>query len=215
MWTTRDGRAEARSRPGGERIVSPLQARILALALTFAAGPAPSIARASDDLPVIVHLADGTSVPLRAWSFSYEYLAWPSGASQVMATTGRHDSRELRVARKPFEVAGLVLELEHQMVPRDPGEGASGPAEIPVVRRLRLSWPGGRRQDLKPDAPHRDFLLPGASKDVLVLARSLDLHGQTLAGTRRELCVLSYTSLVECGVERAGRVVKLEFPGKE
>jgi hypothetical protein len=36
-----------------------------------------------------------------------------------------------------------------------------------------------------------------------------------VAGTRRELCVASYSRLVECGVERAGRVVKLELPAKE
>lgn len=80
---------------------------------------------------------------------------------------------------------------------------------------LALSSPGGGKDELKPEPPHRDRLLPGGGKNVVVLARSLDLRGVTLAGTRREPCVVSYTSMVECGVLRNGRVVKLEFPAKE
>jgi hypothetical protein len=181
------------------------------LLLASAAPPAADAV----DLPVIVHLADGSTLPLRAWSLSYEYVAWPAGSSQALGATGRRDTRTLWMARKPVDTAGLVLELEHSMVPRDPGEAGSGPAEIPTVRRLRLSWAGGRQQDVKVEPPHRELLLPGAAKNITVMPRSLDLHGHTLTGTRRELCVLSYTSLVECGVERAGRVVKLEFPAKE
>ena len=176
---------------------------------------APPAAGAGVDLPVIVHLADGTSLPLREWSLSYEYLTWPVGSSQVMGTTGRRDTRLLWVARKEMETAGRVLELEHLMLPFDPGEGASGPPEIPVVSRLRLSSLGGGKDELRPEPPHRDRLLPDGGKKVVVLARSLDLRGVTLAGTRRELCVVSYTSMVECGVQRNGRVVKLEFPAKE
>jgi hypothetical protein len=187
----------------------------VAMSPTLAGGQPPVTASASEEVPVIVHLADGASLPLRAWTLSYEYVAWPVGSSQAMGAPGRRDTRALWIARKPMDTAGLVLELKHQMVPRDPGEAASGPAEIPTVRRLRLSWPGGRKQDVKVEPPHRDLLVPGGAKNVTVVPRSLDLHGETLTGTRRELCVLSYTSLVECGVERAGRVVKLEFPGKE
>jgi hypothetical protein len=167
------------------------------------------------ELPVIVHLADGTSLPLREWSLSYEYTTWPAGSSQAMGTTARREGRELWVGKKQVEVAGRVLELEHRMLPSDPGEGRSGPAEIPVVSRLRLSAPGRRGEDLRLEPPHRDRLVPGVAKDLVVVARSLDLHGVTLAGTRRELCVVSYSRLVECGVQRDGRVVKLEFPGKE
>jgi hypothetical protein len=188
---------------------------VSALALVLVLQAAVPPAGGAVDLPVIVHLADGSTLPLREWSLSYEYVAWPAGSSQAMGATGRRETRALWIARKVLDTAALLLELEHEMVPRDPGEAASGPAEIPTVRRLRLSWPGGRRQDLKVEPPHRDLLLRAGAKNVNVVPRSLDLHGQTLAGTRRELCVLSYTSLVECGVERAGRVVKLEFPGRE
>jgi hypothetical protein len=174
--------------------------------------PAPDGAA---DLPVIVHLADGTSLPLREWSLSYEYVSWPAGSSQAFGTADRRETRELWSARKRLDTAGLLLELEHRMVPYQPGDGMSGPPEIPTVSRLRLVWTGGRKEDFRPEPPHRDLLLTGGARDLLVLARSLDLRGVTLAGTRRELCVLSYTSLVQCGVERGGRVVKLEFPRKE
>jgi hypothetical protein len=177
-----------------------------------AVAPAPGAAAA---LPVVVHLADGGSLPLREWSLSYEYVAWPAGSSQAFGTAARRETHELWTARKRLDTSGLVMELEHRMVPYQPGDGMSGPPEIPTVSRLRLLWPGGRQDDVRPEPPHRDLLLPGGVRDVTVQARSLDLRGVTLAGTRRDLCVLSYTSLVQCGVERAGRVVKIEFPRKE
>lgn len=189
-----------------------MSALALFLALQVAAAPESG---GAEEPPVVVHLADGTSLPLRDWSLSYEYLAWPAGSSQALGTTSRRETRDLWAARKRLDTAGLVLELEHRMRPHRPAEGTSGPAEIPDVTRLRLSWPGGRRDAIRPEPPHRDLLLALPAKNVLVLARSLDLRGVTLTGTRRLLCVLSYTSLVECGVERAGRVVKLEFPRKE
>lgn len=188
---------------------------VLALLVVLQAVAAPDAAGTQADRPVIVHLADGSTLPLRGWSLSYEYVAWPPGSSPALGTTARRESRDLWIAGRPIPTAGLLLELEHDMISRDPGEAASGPAEIPRVRRLRLTWPGGRNQALRAEPPRRELLLPGGPKNLVVVARSLDLHGQTLAGTRRELCVLSYTSLVECGVERAGRVVKLEFPAKE
>lgn len=164
---------------------------------------------------MVVHLADGTSVPLRDWSLSYEYMTWPAGGSQASGTTARREAHTLWIGKKQIETAGRVLALEHRMIPSDPGEGFSGPPEIPVVSALRLFSPDGKREDIKLEAPHRDLLLPGGAKSVVVLARSLDLHGVTLTGTRRELCVASYTRLIECGVQRDGRVVKVEFPAKE
>lgn len=187
----------------------------LALLVVLQAMAPPEGAGSTADRPVVVHLADGSTLPLRGWSLSYEYVAWPPGSSQALGTTARRKSRDLWIAGRPIPTAGLLLELEHEMVSRDPGESVSGPAEIPTVRRLRLTWPGGRKQEMKAEPPRRELLQPGGPKNLVVVARSLDLRGQTLAGTRRELCVLSYTSLVECGVERAGRVVKLEFPEEE
>lgn len=186
-----------------------------AVLLLFAQAASAPAAGGAERLPVVVHLADGTSLPLREWSLSYEYMAWPAAGSQASGTTARREARTIWVGKKQIDVAARVLELEHRMIPSDPGEGFSGPPEIPVVSQLRLSSPDGRREELKLEPPHRDLLLPGGGKNVVVLARSLDLRGVTLTGTRRELCVVSYTRLIECGVQRDGRVVKLEFPAKE
>jgi hypothetical protein len=169
-------------------------------------------AAAQGEMPVVVHLADGSSLPLREWSLSYEYVTWPAGASQATARTARRDARELWLGKRRIDVMGVTVAIEHRLLPNDPGEGGSGPAEIPVAARLRLVEASGRAEEAKPEPPHRELLLPGAPKGSSVLARSLDLHGITLTGTRHELCVLSYTVLVQCGVERAGRVVKVEFP---
>jgi hypothetical protein len=47
---------------------------------------------------------------------------------------------------------------------------------------------------------------------MIVQPRSLDVRGETLTGTRRDVCVMSYSPLVECGSAPKDRVVKLEFP---
>jgi hypothetical protein len=127
-----------------------------------------------------------------------------------MAAAQRRESRELSIGRRSFGAAGLTLELDHVTARRDAGAG--GTAETPLVRKLRLRFPDGRRSELRPEAPHRQLLVPGAAKSLTLLPRSLDLRGETLTGTRTELCVLSYTSLVECGFETEGRVVKIDFP---
>jgi hypothetical protein len=178
--------------------------------LILAAG-LPPLAAADAEPPVVVHLADGSSVPLREWTFSYEYATRAARAPAVPETTARRQTRELWLGKKRLDPAGLTVEIEYRMLANDPGEGVIGPPEIPVASRLRLRKPDGRDDEVKLEPPHRDLLRPDA-KGASVVARSLDLHGTTFTGTRRELCVLSYTMMVQCGVERGGRVVKLEFP---
>jgi hypothetical protein len=164
---------------------------------------------------VIVHLADGSTVPLRGWSLSYEYVAWPPGSSQALGTTERRESQDLWIAGTPNPHGGSAARAgaRHGFA-RSRGGRRSGPAEIPTVRRLRLTWPDGRKQEFRAEPPRRELLRPGGPKNLVVVARSLDLQGRPWPEYVAELCVLSYTSLVECGVERAGRVVKLEFPGR-
>jgi hypothetical protein len=70
---------------------------------------------------------------------------------------------------------------------------------------------GGKAVRAKVEPPHRDLLAPGADKATMVMARSLDLRGEGITGTRREVCLLSYSSLVECGGTPADQVVKVEF----
>jgi hypothetical protein len=183
----------------------------LALAALLLAAALQAPPAAADDTPVVVHLADGTSLPLRGWTFSYEYATRAGAAAAPQETIARRQTRELWLGKKRLDPAGLTVEIEYRMLANDPGEGAIGPAEIPVASRLRLVKADGRGDEVKLEPPHRDLLRADA-KGASVVARSLDLHGTTFTGTRRELCVLSYTMMVQCGVERGGRVVKLEFP---
>jgi hypothetical protein len=48
-------------------------------------------------------------------------------------------------------------------------------------------------------------------KGTTLMARTLDLVGETITGTKKDLCVVSYTAVVECGGNAADRVVKIEF----
>jgi hypothetical protein len=59
--------------------------------------------------------------------------------------------------------------------------------------------------------PHRDLLAPGVGKSTLGMARSLDLRGEGLMGTRREVSQPSFSSLVECGGTPGDQVDKVRF----
>jgi hypothetical protein len=59
-------------------------------------------------------------------------------------------------------------------------------------------------------------VIPGVAKSQLLLVRSLDLRGETLAETRSDLCIASFTSFVACPDDDARRVVRIEFrPSRE
>jgi hypothetical protein len=153
----------------------------------------------------VVHLADGTSVPLRSWALSYEYVAWPQGGSQALAQPARRDAQELWVGKRTFALQGVTLEIEHAARP-----GAADSGAPPPARQLWLKG-AAKPERLSVEPPQRQLLVPDGPKGLVVLPRSLDLRGETITGTRREFCVLSYTTLVECGASPEHRVVKLEF----
>ena len=145
----------------------------------------------------MVYLADGSSLPLQSWSLSYEYVAWAQGTDPALATAHRRDTKELWVGKKRVPTAGLTLEIRREAGRRD--QLALAPAE-------------GKKDELRVEPPSRDLLAADDHKGLLVVARALDLRGETLTATKRELCLLAYTPLVECGQEPEQRVVKIEFP---
>jgi hypothetical protein len=167
----------------------------------------------AQEAPVVVHLADGATLPMGSWTLSYEYAAWGRGESPALAKTEKKDARALWLGKKQQPLAGASLEFEYDVVDREleQVEGGSVTKRVPVLRGLTLTGADGSRQRLKPEPPHRNLLLPG-DKARLVQARSLDLHGQTLTGTRRSFCLLSYSALVQCHESVGQQVVKLEFP---
>jgi hypothetical protein len=162
---------------------------------------------------ILVRFADGSSLPLRSWSFSYEYSTLQRGESPALATTARKDAREIWAGKRAIPVAGLTLEIQYSQLERSQEvEGEIRPLLVAVAKGLSIMAADGKRTVLKQDPPHRDLLAPGLEGTIIVQARSLDLRGQTLTGTRRDLCLLSYSALVQCSSEADQRVVKIQFP---
>ena len=155
------------------------------------------VARDDERAPLTVFFADGSSQPLRAWSLSYEYATWPKGESPERGRVSRRESGDLLAGKKVLPTSGLLLELQYA--------GAT-------ARGLTAVAKDGKRSDLKIEPPAPDALLPQAGKDAVIQARGLDLLGETLTGSKRSYCLLSYTALVECAAEPAQRVVKIQFP---
>jgi len=170
--------------------------------LTFA-----STLLAEQSGPIVVHLADGTNLLLRSWSFTYEYASGRRGEPPTLASTAHREARDLWAGKKAIPLIGRTLEIryaqENQVV-----EGTL--QKVPVARGFVLVSREGKRESLKADPPHQDLLAPDAA-GRLVQARALDLHGETIGGTQREFCLLSYSLLVECPVQADQRVVKIQF----
>jgi hypothetical protein len=181
-------------------------------ALVLFASPPEEPKPAEPEASALVHLADGTSLPLRRWAFSYEYASWATGEDFSMARTARRETRELWVGKRVLTVAGQSLEIV-----REPGqrkeEGAAAPVTVPNarVREWVLRTADARQVHVRPEAPNADLLVPHA-KGQSVAARALDLKGETLTGSARSFCLLSYSPLVVCPLEPARLVVKVEFP---
>jgi hypothetical protein len=160
--------------------------------------------------PTMVQFADGSRVHLVSWVLSYEFLSGKPGAlpSEVM----RREVRELRLGGKSWSAAGTRLELEYQPIERE-RDGENG--EVVKEKVLRVVsvtvTREGKSSKVRPQAPDRKFLL-GDEKSLNVLPRTLDLRGETLTGTKREVCLMSFSDLADCGGTEDARVVKVEFP---
>jgi hypothetical protein len=162
---------------------------------------------------VVVQLADGSSVPLQDWTFSYEYVAWKKGSSLTQAQPTRRDSRELWLGKRTTAVTDAVVEVQYQDEERiHDDRGVATKEKVAIARGVQVKPTGGSPADFKLEPPVRELLLGGpADKGLLVVARSLDLKGRTLAGTTREFCLLSFSAMIECGANAEDRVVKLTF----
>jgi hypothetical protein len=177
--------------------------------LTAPFGEAPSDVSAA---PIMVFLADGTSLPLRGWALSYEYAAWRREDGPARGSTDRRESQELWSGKRTVSTAGLALEVQYESLAREEEvNGETKTVMVPVARGFALVAADGKRSTLKPDPPAADLLLSESGGRV-VQPRAVDLVGETLTGTRREFCLLSYSALVECPADPAQRVLRIEFP---
>ena len=183
--------------------------RLLALLLAAAsATPLPG----QEGGGAVVHMADGSSVPLTRATLSYEYLAWKQGSSPLQAQPQRRDTgSELWLAKKTHPLQGRSREIVYTPAVRvRQVEGVTKGVRVPVGSGVVIAGAGGKTP-LKLEAPHKDLLLTGDTKGWLLSVRALDLKGETFTGTRREFCLLSFNSLVECPDDAANQVVRVEF----
>jgi hypothetical protein len=185
------------------------RATVLALLLCMAATPL-----VSDEPPggiVIVSLADGTNLPLTSWSLSYEYQVSPQAGAARFGEASRREARDLFVGKKSLATAGSTVDIQYREYDR--AEDVDGQTQtVRVAVATGLVWTaGGKKNEVRVEAPHKDFLVPQGGEKGVVQARSLDLRGLTLTGTKRSFCLLSYSAQVECHPPAPERVVKLEF----
>lgn len=182
-----------------------MTSRVLCAAVALAVLPAATAPRETETGSALVRLGDGSQVLLRSWSLSYEYSVWRRGEAPAQAKTSRRPSRALWSGKRVVFTTGFTLDIQYDQRRTPPGEEARA-----RVLGLVLLAADGKKTALKPEPPHADLLLPGA-EGMIVSPRSLDLLGETLAGTRREFCLLSYSPFVQCGAEPAQQVVKVQF----
>jgi hypothetical protein len=186
-----------------------------ATALVLAALSAPAPAQEGGRPAVIVTLGDGTTFPMRPWSLSYGVASWRQGSSPAFANYTKVEVTELLLGRKTYPTSGVTLSITYDIVERERESADGGEPEkikAPVARSLTLVGPDGKKTAVKPEPPARDLVMPSADKSLLVQVRSLELRGQTVTGSKRDICLLSFTSLEECNDTVGQQVVKIEFP---
>ena len=178
--------------------------RVATLVLLLSA----AAASAQDSASVaLVRLADGTELPLASWRLVYEHQTWKEGSSPAFAEIKRREGRELIADKKLLAVAGGKLELQHRIFEKTDEQGQKVPGAAVTGLVLTVA---GKKTALKSVAPSKD-VLAGDAKKVFFQARVLDLVGETLTGTKREFCLVSFSPLVECSALPSDRVVSIEF----
>jgi len=160
----------------------------------------------------LVTFADGNTLPLRNWTLSYDYISWPRGQSPTSGIPAGREASDLWLGKRVVPVEDALLSIQHGELGRETlVDGRPQRIVSSVAREVTVATPGGKAITARIEPPHRDLLAPGADKSTMVMARSLDLRGEGITGTRREVCLLSYSSLVECGGSPAHQVVKVQF----
>lgn len=159
---------------------------------------------------VIVELADGTTLPMREWTLVYDFIRWPvKGGSPATGDVGERESAAILLGKKNVPVTGATIDITYKDEVRRIDEDVT--ATVGVPREVTVTVPGGKPVKMKVEAPERMILVPDLDKETNVLARSLDLRGFTLTGTRRNFCLLSFSTLVQCGTAPSDRVVRIRF----
>ena len=183
-----------------------LGALLLAAAVQGAPAAEPAATRTA-----LVHFADGNTLPLRNWKLSYEFVTWDKNRNAATGLSARTEADDLWIGKRAFPMSGAVLQVAYAEVRRETlVDGRPQPIVSSAAREVTVSA-GGDTGKFKVEPPDRLFLGGGAPKSANLIVRSVDLRGEGITGTRREVCVLSYSTLVDCGSSPADQVVKVEF----
>jgi hypothetical protein len=184
----------------------------LALVTALACGGAAAEAQEEGSGPALVHFADGSSLALRAWTLNYEYSTWLRAESVARGTTAKRGANEIWSGKRRLPTAGLAVEVQYEPREREQEvDGETRRVKVSVARGLVLVARDGKRTALKPEPPAVELLYPGVDKERVVQALTLELHGETLTGSARDLCLLTYSALAECSPEPSQQVTKIEF----
>ena len=188
------------------------RAATLAILLLARLGSAGTADAPADRGTVVVTTEDGSTVPLHNWSLSYEYGLAKAGTSPLFAPTARKAAWELYVGKKAVPTTGQVLTITYSETMRSTESDTGVRTEkIKTPKELTLTGADGRKT-FKVEAPARELLVESLEKGTTLMARTLDVVGETITGTKKDFCLVSYTAVVECGGTAADRVVKVEFP---
>ena len=192
------------------RTTRPLRlALLLLLGAAFLLRSSPAAAAAGT---IVVTLEDGSTMPLHNWTLSYEYGMAKVGTSPLFAPTSRRETGDLLIGKRAIPTAGQTLTITYLESMRETENDSGVKTEkVKTPRDLTLSAAGGTKTTFKVEAPARELLVPNLEKGMILAPRTLDVVGETITGTKRDFCLLSYTPVVECGGTSADRVVKIEF----
>lgn len=145
---------------------------------------------------ITVHLANGDALPLQETKLTYEYQVWAKDSPRVLAPFKQRDTPAIVIGKNRYPVQGTTVAFDHS-------QGRV---------RLKITQKDAKPKEIKKlKAPERKVLLPDIDKNMMVQIRSLDIVGQTLTGSRRTFCLISFTSMVECATEPEHQVVRIEF----
>ena len=190
-----------------------MRAAALAIALLAGAQDAPApVAEGPAARTALVTFADGNTLPLRNWTLHYDYVSWARGQLPVTGVQADRQAGDLWLGKRVVPLDDALLAIQYGELRRETlVEGRPQFVLSSSAREVTVTTAGGKTVKAKVEPPHRSLLAPGASGSTMVMARSLDLRGEGVTGTRREVCVLSFSPLVECGATPADQVVKVQF----
>ncbi|MEO8358635.1 MAG: hypothetical protein ABI672_01285 [Vicinamibacteria bacterium] len=168
------------------------------MACVLIVGSMPNAALAQDATSSVatLHLADGSTAALVEWKLSYEFIAWKQKEPVSSAKAQRIDIPMLVLGKKTYPVQGDSLSLKHLEA-----------NETARVISMNLKKAG----DLKVEQPAREILAPDLDKKMIYQPRSLDISGKSLSGMDRAFCIVSFSPLLECGLTKTSRIVKIDF----